>query len=107
VVSAPDGLQIGTRRALDELAHAQAPRIVVINRMDRPCDPNAVVDALERAAGAARVVPLQVPIFESGRFVGVVDLLDKTKPVPEDLADTVEIAYLRLVEAVALSVDDL
>lgn len=118
VVSAVDGVQVGTRRALDEITRIGMPKLIAITRMDRPCDADSVVADLVAVVGeGVKVVPIQVPIHGEGRFVGVIDLLHQrmlnwsdagectTALIPESYAEIVASAWERIVEAVALSND--
>lgn len=121
VVSAPDGLELGAVRVLEECARAGLARMAVLNRMDRDADVPGVLAAIEAASGGARVVPVQLPLVDEGRFVGVIDLFDRRalrydpdgggtfsrEPIPAALEGEVASAWELLVEAVALSDDAL
>ena len=90
------------------------PRIVFINKMDRPgADFLRTVDQIHDRLGA-RPVPVQLPIGSEENFKGVVDLIKmkaiywsdadlgtshETREVPADLRATCEVYRERLVEA--------
>jgi elongation factor G len=121
VIAATDGVQLGTRRVLDEAARAGLPRVVVVSRMDRASDPRGVVAQLEETVTGTRVVPLQLPLYEEGRFAGVIDVLGRRalryapdasgafseEPVPAGMQAELAAATDRIVDAVALSDDTL
>ena len=92
------------------------PRIVFVNKMDRPgADFLRVCDEIRDRLGAVSV-PVQLPIGDEGRFEGVVDLITmqaiywneadlgltfETKAVPADLRSQCESVRERLVAAAA------
>jgi translation elongation factor EF-G len=92
------------------------PRIVFVNKMDRPgADFLRVVDEIRDRLGAVSV-PVQLPIGNEGRFEGVVDLITmqaiywneadlgltfETKEVPTGLRSQCESMRERLVAAAA------
>ena len=120
VVGGPDGLQVGGERALEEADRSAIPRLALINRMDRPVDVAARLAELE-AVSVAKPVAVQLPIYADGRFCGVVDVLGRrallydaaspgtlaTAPIPDDQRESADVAWERLVEAVALTDDAL
>ncbi len=105
VVAAPSGIEVGTEQMWDLLDESGAPRIVVINKMDREnADFNRAVDALQQRFGR-QCVPTHLPIGSEASFKGVVSVLGAD--VPADMAQEIEEARERLTEAVAESDDDL
>ena len=83
------------------------PRIIVINKMDREnADFNRNVADVQATFGR-QCVPFQIPIGESDSFKGVINVADPNAEVPADLADEVELARERLIEAAAESDDEL
>jgi elongation factor G len=120
VVSAPDGVQVGTEKAWQAIGDRGIPSAVFISNMDREranfADAlNSVQQSLSRVAA-----PLQVPIGQEQEFKGVVDLVaqksyrfaddGKTmqeQEIPADLADEVAEYREKLVEAIAESDDAL
>jgi elongation factor G len=110
VLNAEKGVEVVTERAWALSGERQRPTAVLINQMDRE---NVSLDPImtslrEHFDGA--FVALQVPIHESGSFVGVVDLVenralyfaDKSrKEIPAEIADAAEEARAALVEEVS------
>jgi elongation factor G len=118
LVSAVDGLQVGTESTWQTADESNLAKIVFVNKMDRE---NAsfenVVGELRERYGI-KVVPAQVPIGREHEFKGVIDVLankayeyENGKPstvaVPDDLASQVEEYRQQLVEAVCETDDDL
>lgn len=118
LISAVDGLQVGTESTWQLADDNQVARIVFVNKMDRENAnfENVVSDLRERYG--IRVVPVQVPIGREHAFSGVIDVLGKKahnfkdgkrseEPIPGDLNDQVEEYRQQLVEAVCETDDDL
>ena len=118
VIDATAGIQVGTEIVWRLVDRRDRPRLVVVNRMDREnVSWENVVQELRDGFGAA-IAPIQIPLGDAPAFDGVVDLLDGTAraftdggsepiPVPDALAETVEIAREQLTDAVAATDDDL
>ncbi|MBT3222178.1 MAG: GTP-binding protein, partial [Proteobacteria bacterium] len=118
LVSAADGVEVGTEKALIELDDAKLPRIAVVSKMDRQHNLEQLLDGLNEAT-TSRVVQMEIPFYEDGRFVGVISLLDQKayrydekgryspEPIPERYWADVSIGWERVMEAVALTDDDL
>ena len=107
LVAAPSGVDVGTERAWDMSESRGLPRLIVINKMDRE---NADFDrnvADVQATFGRQCVPFQVPVGAADSFKGVINVADPDADVPADLADEVEAARERLIEAAAESDDDL
>ncbi len=120
VVSAPDGVQVGTEKAWQALQERAIPSLVFISNMDR--ERANFADALTSVQeNLTRVAaPLQVPIGKEQDFKGVVDLVSqkaytfaadgkelKEEDVPADLQDEVAEYREKLVEIIAESDDAL
>lgn len=121
VVDATAGVERGAEEVF-ELAIALAlPRIAVLTKRERALDTSAVLDEIA-IAGDARVVAVDVPVFEDDELVGLVSLLRRDlllraaadgdgavlpEPLPEAVVDEVNAAWELLTEAVALTRDDL
>jgi elongation factor G len=118
LVSAVDGLQVGTESTWQSADDANLAKIVFVNKMDRE---NAsfenVVSELRERYGI-KVVPACVPIGREHEFNGVIDVLankgyvykdGKPSPIeiPTDLEAQVEGYRQQLVEAVCETDDDL
>ena len=107
LVAAPSGVDVGTERAWDMCESRGLPRLIVINKMDREnADFNRNVADVQATFGR-QCVPFQIPIGEAESFKGVVNVADPNADVPADLADEVELARERLIEAAAESDDEL
>lgn len=107
VVSAVDGAKVGTETMWRAAQAAGVPVLAFVNGLDRDrADPAAATESLRKLG--VPVAELTVPLGEGAGLTGVVDLLHleavqdgKKGPVPDALADEVEAARARLVEAVA------
>ncbi len=107
LIAAPSGVDVGTERGWNLCDSAKLPRLIVINKMDRE---NAEFDrnvADIQATFGRQCVPFQIPIGEADTFKGVINVADPNADVPADLADEVESARERLIEAAAESDDEL
>ncbi len=117
VVSAPDGVEVGTERMFTAAGQLGLARVVFVNKMDRErADPAACLEDFAQTLGVTPI-PLQVPIGRESGFRGVVGLLRKKAlyfqpdgsvvegPIPAELAAEVQHATEALVDAVA-STDD-
>jgi elongation factor G len=118
VVSAVDGLQVGTETAWHMADERNLPRIVFVNKLEREnADFGAVIAQLRERYGT-KIAPFQVPIGKEHAFSGLVDVLGKKaykykdgKPqpatVPDDLQATLDEYRQQLIEAVCETDDDL
>ena len=107
LVAAPSGVDVGTERGWDMCEARELPRLIVINKMDREnADFNRNVADVQATFGR-QCVPFQIPIGEAESFKGVINVADPNADVPADLADEVEGARERLIEAAAESDDEL
>jgi elongation factor G len=120
VVSAPDGVQVGTERGWDLATKRELPRAVFINKLDRErADFEATVKEVKQVL-SDKAVPLQIPIGSEQAFGGIVDLLAleaytfeadgrevKSVEIPADLKDTAAVAREELIEGIASTNDEL
>lgn len=118
LISAVDGLQVGTEVAWQFADQDNRSKLVFVNKMDREnADHEAAVGQLRNRFGT-RVVPIQVPIGREHDFRGVVDVLTgkaytykdgkvQEIPLPADLSDQVAEARQQLVETICETDDDL
>jgi elongation factor G len=120
VVSAPDGVQVGTERGWDLADRRELPRAVFINKLDRErADFERTVKEVKEVL-TDKAVPLQIPIGKEQAFSGVVDLLAQTAytfeddgrevksvEIPADLKDAAEVAREELIEGIASTKDEL
>src|SRR5947209_5169495 len=101
VVSAVDGLQVGTELTWQYADDRNLAKIVFVNKMEREnANYENVVEQLRERFGK-RVVPVEIPIGREQSFSGVVDILRNKAhsyvggksseiSVPEDLSGQVE-----------------
>ena len=107
LVDATSGVDVGTERGWGMCESGRLPRLVVINKMDRE---NADFDrnvADIQATFGRQCVPFQIPVGQADSFQGVISVADPNADVPSELADEVESARERLIEAAAESDDEL
>jgi elongation factor G len=120
VVSAPDGVQVGTERVWDTCTRLGLPKAVFINKLDRErADFDKTLKDV-KVILSDKAVALQLPVGEEQSFSGVVDLLSmkglafegdgrevKTTEIPPDLTDAAAAAREQLVEGIASTNDAL
>ncbi len=119
VVSAPDGVEVGTERVFAEARRLGLPQVIFINKMDRDrADAAACLAEIEEVLGVTPI-PLQIPIGAESDFKGVVSLFQKKamvfgddgkytkEDVPADLDDELQERLEGLIDAVASTDDDL
>jgi len=118
VVSAVDGVEVGTELAWARCAASGVPRMVFINKEDKPrADFHRVLEQLRGAFGSG-FVPLELPLGEEEAFHGIVDVLSDqgfeyepdgqhhTKPLPSDIADEEHRVHDELVEEIVAGDDE-
>lgn len=100
-INAHDGIQLNTRRAMDEAVSAGIPRMIVITKLDDPqADFKSLLDRSRELWGKA-VVPVQVPIGQGESFSEVasaVDLPVEARGAVVNLAHAHEQLVEKLVE---------
>ncbi|MBI5477601.1 MAG: elongation factor G [Deltaproteobacteria bacterium] len=120
VVSAPDGVQVGTEKVWQYAEELALPLAVFVSKMDRErADFDACLAGLIKTL-SPHCAALQLPIGKEAGFAGVVDVLAqkayrftgdgrevKIEDVPADLADALKKAREALIERVAESDDAL
>lgn len=121
VVSAPDGVEVGTERAFSAAGNLGLPRVVFINKMDRDrADADNCMMEIEEVLGVTPIA-LQLPWGSEHDFKGVISLLQKKAyryatdgsgryekvAIPADEEDRVQEATEALVDAVASTDDEL
>ena len=80
VVSAVDGVEVGTEQAWAKCAARDLPRLVFVNKEDKPrADFHRVLDQLRTMFGTG-FAPLELPLGEEERFHG-----DRRRPQPAGL----------------------
>jgi elongation factor G len=115
-VDAAAGVEVGTELAMQAVEEANIPRAVMISRMDRENANFAQVMASLHEAFHQDIVPLMLPVGNQHNFGGVIDLVSRKylkgakgeeTPIPAEMADEVEKARGKLMEAAAEGEDDL
>ncbi len=118
VVSAVEGIEAQTEAAWSLATELGLPRFVFINKLDREqARFDRTLAALVERFGAG-IAPLELPIVEDTRLLGIADLLTDTAlfydggtsrpgPIPEDLAPTEHKVREQLVEGIVVGDDDL
>ena len=121
VVSAVQGVEVGTERFWERAAEAGLPRLVFINMLDRErADFFATLDSLKAAFGP-HVVATEIPIGAEQDVRGVIDLIDMKAflhdgperggfteaEIPEELRERAEEFRERLMDEVAENSDEL
>lgn len=107
VVSGVSGVEVGTAQMWRLADERGLPRMIYISKMDREnADFDRVMNTIAERFGR-ECVPVQIPIGAESSFSGVVNLLDPASEAPDGIADDVEAARERLIEAVAESDDAL
>lgn len=117
VVSAKDGIEAGTEKAVRLVNKAKMPTIFFINKMD---DENASFDKVYNALHdrfGKNVIPFELPIVENHKLVGSINILrrktwyyddlSEAKEVPDAYKDQVEEYYNQIAEAIAMTDDSL
>lgn len=118
VVSAVDGVQVGTEAAWRAAAAHDVPRMVFVSKLDRErADFDATLDALRERFGAG-IAPLELPIGAERSFAGVADLLSDTAytyadgrattgPIPDAMEEQEHRVHDALVEGIVVADDDM
>ncbi len=120
VMSADNGVEIGTESTWKYLDRYDLPRIVCVNKMDKEhADFNKCLDGAQKHLGA-KVMPLFLPIGQGESFKGVVDILRKKaysysgsdgkhteEDVPADMAGKVDELRQGLMDFAAETDDSL
>ncbi len=112
VVSAKNGIGVGTEKSWKYLYERKLPRFVYISKLDEEhADFFKTYEALREKFGKT-LAPVVIPITEGDKTVGIVDIIHKNAflsgkgkvehtDVPENLKDKVDEYYEFLCEAVA------
>jgi elongation factor G len=121
VVDGVAGVEVVTQRVWNYCEEYNAPRLIVVSRMDRErADAARVLESLEKAFGR-NVIPIELPIGVEKNLSGVIDLVrmkaytyelggsgkGKETEIPANLKDEAQKAHERLVELVAEGDDKL
>ena len=112
VVSAKNGIGVGTEKSWKYLYERKLPRFVYISKLDEEhADFFKTFEALREKFGKT-LAPIVIPILDGDKTIGIVDIIHKNAflsgkgktqrtDIPADLLDKVEEYYEFLCEAVA------
>ncbi|MCG2711616.1 MAG: elongation factor G [Candidatus Omnitrophica bacterium] len=109
VISATDGIEVGTQRGWGVLDEAKLPRAIFISKLDKEnADFYSIVDAIKKEFGA-QCAPLFLPVGKESSFKGVANLLTKTgwEGLNEDEKEKAEKFRESFIETVAMADDTL
>ncbi|MDD2457171.1 MAG: elongation factor G [Eubacteriales bacterium] len=120
LVSAKDGVSVGTEKAVRQARKKDLPCYFFVSRMDEAnADFSKTLESLRTSFGN-RVVPFAWPIIKDGKMTGVVDVVDQVAysfdpktgerikiDMPEDMQAMIDELEEPLMEAVAESADHL
>ena len=107
VISAPAGVEVGTRQMWKMATAHNLPRLIYISKIDREnANFERVMESITESFGR-HCVPVQIPIGEESAFSAIVNILDPNADVPDGAQAEVDAARERLIEAVAEIDDDL
>lgn len=107
-------LSVGTEKALETVAKKKLPAILFINGVNKEnINYNDTMSAIKEVA--SNIVPLELPIIEGDKVVGVVNVIDKKAymfdgsvvDAPASMKDQVDEALFTLTEMAAESDDAL
>lgn len=115
VLSAADGVEVGSEQVWGYTDEAHLPRLIFVNKMERENANFEQTLAQAREAFGNAIIALHVPIGAAASFKGHVDLLSRTAydangektSIPGDLDGTVEEMRQALVEKIAETDDEL
>ena len=118
VVSAVDGIEVGTEAAWRRCDALGIPRLVFVNKEDKQrADFHAVLDALKARFGSG-LVPLELPLGEEEKLHGIADVLSDegfeyepdgthhTEPIPAEVADEEHRLHDEIVEEIVAGDDE-
>ncbi|MCP4303931.1 MAG: elongation factor G [bacterium] len=118
VVSATDGVEVGTERAWRAAEELGLPRMIFINKLDKEeASFDRTLESLQERFGAG-IAPIELPIGEGPSFHGIADLFtDKAyiydsgsgqeAEIPEELEAKEHEVHDNLVEGIVVADDDL
>jgi elongation factor G len=118
VVSAVDGVEVGTELAWKKCAERGIPRLVFVNKEDKPrADFHKVLENLKASFGPG-FVTLELPLGEEEKFHGIADVLTDqgfeyepdgshhAEPIPADVADEEQRLHEEIVEEIVAGDDE-
>ena len=105
LVAAQSGVDVGTERSWNAAEAAGLPRMFVVNKMDRENASFSRSVADIQATFGKRCIPFVLAIGDAQDFEGVISVINPPADVPAELAQELEAARERLIEAAAESDD--
>ncbi len=118
VISAVDGIEVGTELAWERCVANKIPRLVFVNKDDKPrANFHSVLAALQSKWGHG-FAPLELPLGEEEALHGVADVLSdqafeydsdgrhRSTPLPSEIADEEHRVHDELVEEIVSGDDD-
>jgi len=118
VVSAVDGVEVGTESAWRRCVALGIPRLVFVNKEDKPrANFHEVLDALRTRFGSG-FVPLELPLGEEEKLHGIADVLSDegfeyepdgshhNEPIPAEVADEEHRLHDEIVEEIVAGDDE-
>ncbi len=118
ITPAQSAMEVGFDIAWELAEERNCPRVIFINKMDRENADFFNVVELLRSQYGTMIAPVQIPIGQADKFIGMVDILHlkayvgvgkdtaETK-IPDDLSDTVAEYREKLIESAAEGDDEL
>lgn len=118
VLNGSNGIEVGTEKAWAECKKQGVSMMMFISQIDKEyVDFEKIVEDAKSKFGKC-IAPIQLPIYENGTFIGIVDVVHMTAhdtrtaeskeiPIPESMKDEIENVLELLTEAVAETDDDL
>lgn len=104
-ISAPDGIQVNTRKLWDLACQKKLGKILVITKIDgENINYQALIKSIQDTFGN-ECVPLVLPIGTGHDFQGVVNVFELPDPLPVGVVGNANVAHDTLIEAV-VSADD-
>lgn len=104
-ISAPDGIQVNTKKLWDLACQKKLGRILVVTKIDdENIDYQALIKSIQDTFGN-RCVPFVLPIGTGHDFQGVVNVFELSDPLPGGIVGNANAAHDTLIEAV-VSDDD-
>ena len=118
VINGTNGIEVGAEKAWAECKRRGVSMMMFVSQIDKEhVDFAKIVEDAKRIFGKS-IAPIQLPIYENGSFMGIVDVVHMTAhdtrtpeskeiPIPESMRDQIDEVLELLTEAVAETDDDL
>ena len=118
VLNGTNGIEVGAEKAWAECKRQGVSMMMFVSQIDKEhVDFAKIVEDAKRVFGKS-IAPIQLPIYENGTFMGIVDVVHMTAhdtrtpeskeiPIPESMKDEIDEVLELLTEAVAETDDDL